>query len=70
MIERDGVAAAGAVVTRDISARKIVSGVPARPFRDVPEDQLIENQENSEWTIKERMNPMSVPVLDLKAQYA
>lgn len=37
----DGVAAAGALVTRDIPPKKIVSGVPAKPFRDVPEDQLL-----------------------------
>jgi UDP-2-acetamido-3-amino-2,3-dideoxy-glucuronate N-acetyltransferase len=43
-IEPDGVAAAGAVVTKDIPARQIVAGVPARSLRGVPEDQLLENQ--------------------------
>ena len=44
IIETDGVAAAGAVVTHDVQARKIVAGVPATFLRDVPEDQLLENQ--------------------------
>jgi acetyltransferase-like isoleucine patch superfamily enzyme len=43
-VEADGVAAAGAVVTRNIPARKIVAGIPARPLRDVPSEQLLENQ--------------------------
>jgi UDP-2-acetamido-3-amino-2,3-dideoxy-glucuronate N-acetyltransferase len=43
-VETEGVAAAGAVVTRNIPAKKIVAGIPARPLRDVPSDQLLENQ--------------------------
>ncbi len=36
--------AAGAVVTRDAPARKVLMGVPARVVRDVNEDELLENQ--------------------------
>ena len=36
--------AAGAVVTRDAPARKVLMGVPARVVRDVSEDELLENQ--------------------------
>lgn len=43
-IEADGVVAAGALVTRDVPPRKIVAGAPAREFRDVPPEQLLENQ--------------------------
>jgi acetyltransferase-like isoleucine patch superfamily enzyme len=34
--------AAGAVVTKDVPARKIVMGVPARVTGDVPDEQLLE----------------------------
>ncbi len=40
----DAVVAAGSVLTSDAPARKIVMGSPAKPIRDVPEDQLLENQ--------------------------
>jgi acetyltransferase-like isoleucine patch superfamily enzyme len=43
-IGEDGMAAAGSLVACDIPPRQIFLGVPARYFRDVPEDQLIENQ--------------------------
>ena len=36
---------AGAVVTKDVPARKLVVGNPARVLRDVNEDELLENQE-------------------------
>jgi acetyltransferase-like isoleucine patch superfamily enzyme len=36
--------AAGAVVTSDAPARKVLMGVPARVVRDVYEDELLENQ--------------------------
>jgi acetyltransferase-like isoleucine patch superfamily enzyme len=35
---------AGAVVTRDVPPRVVVVGSPARVLRDVPEDELLENQ--------------------------
>jgi len=44
VIEEDGFVSAGAVVTKDVPARKIVAGCPAKVLRDVPEDQLLENQ--------------------------
>ena len=44
-VGEQGVVAAGSVVTHDVPARVIVAGNPARVFRDVPEDQLLENQE-------------------------
>ena len=35
---------AGAVVTRDVPSRAVVVGNPARQIREVPEDELLENQ--------------------------
>ena len=43
-LEEDCLVAAGSVVTRDVPARKIVLGSPARVWRDVPPEQLLENQ--------------------------
>src|SRR5262252_6385036 len=40
----DALVAAGSVVTRDVPARKIVVGSPAKVWRDVPAEQLLENQ--------------------------
>ena len=44
VIGEDAVVAAGSVVTKDVPARMIVLGSPARVLRPVPEEQLIENQ--------------------------
>lgn len=44
VIGEDALVAAGSVVTKDVPARKIVMGVPARVVRDVPPEQLLENQ--------------------------
>ena len=35
---------AGAVVTKNVPARKVVVGNPARVLRDVPDEELLENQ--------------------------
>src|SRR3954453_21798363 len=35
---------AGAVVTKDVPPRKVVVGSPARVLRDVPDEELLENQ--------------------------
>jgi len=43
-IGEDALVAAGSVVTKDIPARKIAMGSPARVLRDVPKEQLLENQ--------------------------
>jgi hypothetical protein len=46
-VDEQGVVAAGSVVTHDVPARVIVAGNPAHVFRSVPEDQLLENQEDN-----------------------
>jgi hypothetical protein len=43
-VGEDGLVAAGSVVTRDVPARTLVMGSPAKPLRDVPVEQLLENQ--------------------------
>lgn len=45
-VGEQGVVAAGSLVTHDVPARVIVAGAPARAFRDVPDEQLLENQED------------------------
>jgi UDP-2-acetamido-3-amino-2,3-dideoxy-glucuronate N-acetyltransferase len=43
-IGADSLVAAGALVTVDTPPKKIVIGMPAKEFRDVPAEQLLENQ--------------------------
>ncbi len=45
VIEEEGVVAAGSTVTKNVPSKKIVLGSPARIFKDVPKNQLLENQE-------------------------
>ena len=40
-VGEDAFVAAGAVVTRDVPPRAVVMGVPAKPVRDVPEEDLL-----------------------------
>ena len=46
IIECDGLVAAGSVVTKDVSGGDIVCGNPAKILRKVPENQLLENQDD------------------------
>jgi acetyltransferase-like isoleucine patch superfamily enzyme len=43
-IHEDALVAAGSTVTKDVPARTIVVGQPARVWREVPAEQLLENQ--------------------------
>jgi acetyltransferase-like isoleucine patch superfamily enzyme len=43
-IGREAFIAAGAVVTKDAPAGKVLMGVPAHVVRDVPAEELLENQ--------------------------
>lgn len=43
-IGADALVAAGSVVTKDVPPKTIVLGSPARPWRDVPEAQLLDHQ--------------------------
>ncbi|MGH7819064.1 MAG: DapH/DapD/GlmU-related protein [Candidatus Binatia bacterium] len=43
-IGRDGLVAAGSVVTRDVPEKTVVMGVPATPRGPVPPEELLENQ--------------------------
>ncbi|MDX9856234.1 MAG: DapH/DapD/GlmU-related protein [candidate division Zixibacteria bacterium] len=43
-IGADALVAAGALVTKDVPEKKIVAGVPAKVFRDVPSEQWLDNQ--------------------------
>lgn len=44
IINEDALVAAGALLTKDAPAGKIVAGSPAKVLRDVPTEQLLENQ--------------------------
>jgi serine O-acetyltransferase len=43
-IGEDAIVAAGAVVTKNVPAKMIYAGMPAKEFRPVPDDQLLDNQ--------------------------
>lgn len=45
VIEEDGTVAAGSIVSKDVPKEKLVVGTPARVLREVPENQLLKNQE-------------------------
>jgi acetyltransferase-like isoleucine patch superfamily enzyme len=44
VIGEDALVAAGSVVTRDVPPRTVVMGSPAKKWREVPVEQLLENQ--------------------------
>lgn len=44
-IYEDGTVAAGSVVTKDVLQEEIVAGLPAKKIKNVPENQLLRNQD-------------------------
>jgi len=44
IIHEDGAVGAGSVVTKDVDSRAIVVGNPAKKLREVPKEQLLNNQ--------------------------
>lgn len=44
VIGEDAFVGGGSLITKDVPPRKIAYGVPAKVIRDVPEEQLLENQ--------------------------
>jgi acetyltransferase-like isoleucine patch superfamily enzyme len=46
-IGEDAIIAAGSVVTKNVPARQIFAGIPAKYFKDTPKEQLLENQDPS-----------------------
>lgn len=44
VVGEEAFVAAGSIVTKDVPPRTVVKGVPARYYRDVPEEELLENQ--------------------------
>lgn len=44
IVGKEAFIAAGSVVTKDVPDYKLAMGVPARVIRDVPEEELLENQ--------------------------
>ena len=56
-IARDGVVAAGSVVTRDVPSEFIVCGVPARLFRTVPSEQLLDPSASTKEETRENGIP-------------
>lgn len=44
IVEEDTVIAAGSLLTKNTEPKKIYAGIPAKCFRDVPEEELLEKQ--------------------------
>lgn len=42
-VEEDSVVAAGSLLTKNTESKKIYAGIPAKYFRDVPEEELLKN---------------------------
>ncbi len=64
-VYEDALVGAGAVVTQDVPAGKIVIGCPAYVLKDVPEDQLLKNQPQ----FRTQKEQVTVPYIDVKKQY-
>ncbi len=69
-IYEDAVVGGGAVVKDDVPARMIVVGVPAKIIKEVPAEQLLENQKAIGTNNLSCNFPMEkIPYVDIKANY-
>jgi UDP-N-acetyl-2-amino-2-deoxyglucuronate dehydrogenase len=69
-IYEDALVGGGAVVMEDVPARMIVVGVPARIIKEVPSEQLLENQKamgNSNTSADQSSE--KIPFVDVRANY-
>lgn len=71
-VREEGFVAAGSVVTKDVPAYQLVMGVPARPVRQVPLDEVIFSSK-CDFVIgaeenKEENKKAEIPAFDLKRQ--
>jgi len=70
-IYEDALVGGGAVVMEDVPAKMIVVGVPARVIKEVPAEQLLENQPGMNATSNVSCDfPMQkIPYVDVRANY-
>jgi UDP-N-acetyl-2-amino-2-deoxyglucuronate dehydrogenase len=68
-IYEDALVGGGAVVMEDVPARMIVVGVPARVIKEVPAEQLLDNQKGMNTNPSCDFPMQKIPYVDVRANY-